>query len=57
MNKVAPFNVRYYLANIKTYSAHTSDSEGTSAFKTFMLKSLGNKQELLKANSSLKDDI
>ena len=57
MKRVAPFNVGFYLANVKSYSANTSDSEGTAAFKTFMQKSLGNKQELLKTITSLKDEV
>ena len=57
IKRVAPFNVGFYLANVKSYSANTSDSEGTAAFKTFMQKSLGSKQEYLKTISSLKDEI
>ena len=57
MKRIAPFSVGFYLDNIKSFSPHSSDSEGTAAFRNFMAEKVGDRQTFLKKISSLKDEI
>ena len=57
MKRLYPFNVGFYLANVNSFSPHTSDSEGTSAYKKLRREMLDERQELLIKITELKDEM
>ena len=57
MKRLYPFSVGFYMANINSFSPHSSDSEGTQAYKKLRREMLEERQGLLIKISELKDEM